>query len=192
MIEHDAKLFAVAAHEAVGQRRKFTELPYYIHVVEVGDMLKELQLSPEVVAAGYLHDVVEDTNVELSMISRYFGDVVAMHVDGVTERRYSNETRAQRKERTRNKFKTHSYITIRCIKLADMISNTRPLPVYAKDKKYTKWRNLYLQQQVDLLDTMTTYDPIDFIYAPSHYREAYDDLLYMMKKTIDNQLSISV
>ena len=71
-----------SAHE--GQKRASGD-PYINHCLAVADILAEMRVPPEVVAAAILHDTVEDTNVTLADIQRDFGDEIARLVDGVTK-----------------------------------------------------------------------------------------------------------
>ena len=73
---------AERAHE--GQKRASGE-PYVNHCLAVAAILAELRVPPTVVAAGLLHDTVEDTSVTLQDIERDFGEEIAMLVDGVTK-----------------------------------------------------------------------------------------------------------
>ncbi len=74
--------FAAKAHK--GQKRVSGE-PYINHCLAVAIILAELHVPPVVVAAGLLHDTVEDTDVTLADIRKEFGDEVAKLVDGVTK-----------------------------------------------------------------------------------------------------------
>lgn len=180
-----AKIFALGAHEAVGQKRKFTGEPYYNHVFDVGEMLYDFYLPPDIVAAGYLHDTVEDTSVTLDVIEEYFGYSVAIVVNSLTENK--SLPRKRRKAMTRERFRKATLL-VRCTKLADMISNTKTLPVTVEsDSKFASWRKLYLSEQKALLDTMKTYDPTDFLTAGSRDREAYEDLLHIMTRVLTEQ-----
>jgi GTP pyrophosphokinase len=67
-----------------GQKRASGE-PYINHTLAVASILADLRVPPEVIAAGLLHDTVEDTGVRLEDIRKDFGDVVASLVDGVTK-----------------------------------------------------------------------------------------------------------
>ncbi len=67
-----------------GQKRASGE-PYINHCVAVAAILAEMHVPPEVIAAGLLHDTVEDTKLSLSDIQRDFGETVAKLVDGVTK-----------------------------------------------------------------------------------------------------------
>jgi GTP pyrophosphokinase len=73
---------AEVAHE--GQKRASGE-PYINHCLAVAAILAEMRVPPSVVAAGLLHDTVEDTEVTLAVLDRDFGDEIARLVDGVTK-----------------------------------------------------------------------------------------------------------
>ena len=73
---------AKAAHK--DQVRKSGE-PYIIHPLCVGIILADLELDKESIAAGLLHDVVEDTPMTTEDVAAEFGDEVALLVDGVTK-----------------------------------------------------------------------------------------------------------
>lgn len=77
MLEQKALEFAKTAHEAVGQRRKYSNEPYIVHPMAIARLVKTVSHTPEMVAAALLHDTVEDTNVELADIEQSFGPVVA-------------------------------------------------------------------------------------------------------------------
>jgi (p)ppGpp synthase/HD superfamily hydrolase len=92
----EAASFAEQAHEATGQQRKYTGEPYFIHPRRVALRLENL-LTPllgthelswpyyeAIIAAAYLHDVVEDCNVSISTIKEKFGSIVAQHVAWLT------------------------------------------------------------------------------------------------------------
>ena len=78
------RAFRVAEEAHRGQQRASGE-PYITHCVAVSSILADLRVPPEVVAAGLLHDTVEDTNVTLADVRRDFGDTIANLVDGVTK-----------------------------------------------------------------------------------------------------------
>jgi len=67
-----------------GQQRVSGE-PYYLHAIAVAGILSDLNLDHETLAAAFLHDVVEDTDITLEQISADFGPVIARLVDGVTK-----------------------------------------------------------------------------------------------------------
>ena len=92
----EAASFAEQAHGATGQQRKDTGEPYFVHPRRVALRLEEL-LTPllgtgelswpyyeAIIAAAYLHDVVEDCNVSIGTIREKFGPIVAQHVAWLT------------------------------------------------------------------------------------------------------------
>lgn len=78
------RAYRVAEEAHRGQKRTSGE-PYINHCLAVAQILAGLRVPPEVLAAGLLHDTVEDTAISLDDIQRDFGDVVASLVDGVTK-----------------------------------------------------------------------------------------------------------
>jgi len=78
------RAYRVAEEAHRGQKRNSGE-PYINHCLAVAQILAEMHVPPEVLAAGLLHDTVEDTTVTLNDIRNDFGDVVAALVDGVTK-----------------------------------------------------------------------------------------------------------
>ena len=77
-----AYLMSEKAHSV--QKRKSGE-PYIIHPCNVAEILFELGLDTATVAAAYLHDVVEDTDIKIEEVKDEFGEEIAMLVNGVTK-----------------------------------------------------------------------------------------------------------
>lgn len=77
-----AAAFARQAHE--GQTRKFTGAPYYTHVERVAALVRERTDAPELIAAAYLHDTMEDCGVTYETLARHFGHAVANIVHALT------------------------------------------------------------------------------------------------------------
>lgn len=141
-----ARLFATAAHYAVGQKRRYTGDPYIIHPTSVAYMVAEVGGSYEMVAAAFLHDVVEDTEVTIDIIRDEFGGEVAKLVDGLTDvSKPSDGNRKFRKNLDRLHLANQSN-ECKTIKLADLIDNSRSIithdPVFAK---------VYMQEMSELL-----------------------------------------
>ncbi|MFQ5409662.1 MAG: HD domain-containing protein, partial [Anaerolineales bacterium] len=78
------RAFKFASQEHVGQVRASGQ-PYLNHCVAVALLLADLNLPPVAVAAGLLHDVVEDTHITIENIEAEFGEAIARMVDGVTK-----------------------------------------------------------------------------------------------------------
>ncbi|MFD1387609.1 HD domain-containing protein [Oceanobacillus oncorhynchi subsp. oncorhynchi] len=83
MKRDNAKAFAAKAHQ--GQARKNSNEPYITHPVRVAERLEKEGCSDDLISAGYLHDVVEDTSVRIEDIEQQFGkkiaDLVASHTE---------------------------------------------------------------------------------------------------------------
>ena len=79
-----ARAYRRAVNQHSSQRRKSGE-PYIIHPLAVAQILADLGMGPLVVAAGLLHDTVEDTDYTLDECRAEFGDTVTGLVDGVTK-----------------------------------------------------------------------------------------------------------
>jgi (p)ppGpp synthase/HD superfamily hydrolase len=119
-----AKSFAIAAHESIGQR--YGELSYSVHLVGVHNLLLTVSARPALLAAAWLHDVLEDvrsvTRTELEM---RFGPEVADLVNEVTDVSVRGVgTRAERKELDRLHLRDASPDG-KTLKLADVICNLR-------------------------------------------------------------------
>lgn len=82
-LARDALEFARERH--AGQRRDADEAPFVMHPLEVATLLRECGCRDEVVAAGMLHEVLEDTNAEKGELERRFGPGVAELVDALTD-----------------------------------------------------------------------------------------------------------
>jgi GTP diphosphokinase / guanosine-3',5'-bis(diphosphate) 3'-diphosphatase len=131
---------AEAAH--AGQKRASGE-PYMVHSLAVAGILSDLNLDPATLAAGLLHDVVEDSLTTVHDLEVEFGQEVAMLVDGVTKlaqfdevsgRRLDFET--QESESLRKMFIAMGEdVRVVLIKLADRIHNMRTLNALPEDRR---------------------------------------------------------
>ena len=118
---------AVQAHS--GQMRR-DGTPYISHCLATADILADLGLDPDTVAAGLLHDTIEDTPLKLEEIQAQFGDEIAHMVDGVTKlSRFSGHSRDDaQNENLRKMFLAMAEdVRVVLIKLADRLHNMRTL-----------------------------------------------------------------
>ena len=118
-----ARVYATAAHSAVGQMRKYTDEPYIVHPIRVGDIVDKFGGTDEMISAAYLHDVVEDTGVSIEDILDMFGSVVAVIVDGLTDvSKPEDGNRAVRKAMDRQHSADATWAA-QFVKCADIIDN---------------------------------------------------------------------
>lgn len=125
-----ARLFATAAHAAVGQLRKYTDEPYIVHPVEVMEIVRSVPHDDGMLAAALLHDILEDTAVTADLLRAEFGDDVASLVRQVTDvSRPEDGNRRVRKELDRQHIARASP-RAKTVKLADLISNSGTIVEY--------------------------------------------------------------
>lgn len=127
--------FAYRLHE--GQYRKSGE-PYINHPIAVAGLLRYLGSEGAVVAAGFLHDVIEDTEVTLEELESHFGSEVRQLVEGVTKLskfNFSNKTERQAENFRRMFLAMAKDIRVIVVKLADRLHNMRTLEFLPDHKR---------------------------------------------------------
>lgn len=124
-MEEEALDFATKAHGE--QMRKYSEEPYIEHPKRVAEIVRTVPHTPEMICAAYLHDVVEDTSVEIEEIQQKFGTKVAGLVQELTDEymkvKYPHLNRRARKDKEVERQAKMS-VEAKTIKLADVIDNT--------------------------------------------------------------------
>jgi GTP pyrophosphokinase len=136
----DAYDLAEAAH--MGQERASGE-PYLYHCLEVANMLAQLRLDAPTIAAGLLHDVVEDSLVSYEDLRRDFGEEVANLVDGVTKLgeielgKMGQLSFDEKESESLRKMFLAMFRDVRVvlIKLADRLHNMRTLSSLSEDRR---------------------------------------------------------
>ena len=169
------KAYHLAAKAHENQVRKSGE-PYIIHPLCVAIVLADLEMDKETIAAGLLHDVIEDTIMTEEEISEQFGSDVALLVDGVTkleQLNFMNENGNKTLDRVdmqaenlRKMFLAMAKdIRVIIIKLADRLHNMRTL----------KYKSVESQQRI-ARETMEIYAPIAQRLGISKIKVELDDL----------------
>ncbi len=153
-IVRKAQVYAMAAHAAVGQKRKYTGEPYIVHPAEVASIVASVEgVTFDMIAAAWLHDVVEDTGCTITDIHMAFGADIAALVSWLTDvSKPSDGNRKFRKAMDRE-HTAQAPAEAQTIKLADLISNSRS--IMAHDPEFAK---TYLEEKRLLLEVLTKGD----------------------------------
>lgn len=151
-LESRARDFATEAHR--GQVRRYTDEPYINHPAAVVEIVRGVPHDEEMLAAAWLHDVVEDCGLEGEDVLRVFGFGVAALVSALTKvSRPSDGNRAARMEIDRRHTAAASP-RAKTIKLADLIDNSASIlerdPIFAR---------VYLREKAALLEVLREGDP---------------------------------
>jgi GTP diphosphokinase / guanosine-3',5'-bis(diphosphate) 3'-diphosphatase len=162
-----AWIFCKEQHE--GQRRASGE-PYVIHPLEVAQVLADLKMDATAIAAGLLHDAVEDTNVSTQEIARRFGEQVAHIVEGVTKLdkiKFANREDHQAENIRKMLLAMVTDVRVVIIKLADRLHNMRTLEHLRPEK-----------QQRIAKETLDVYAPLAHRLGMGKLRGELEDLAF--------------
>jgi guanosine-3',5'-bis(diphosphate) 3'-pyrophosphohydrolase len=165
--------FSEEAHR--GQTRNSGE-PYVIHCIEVAKILADLQLDSTTVASGLIHDVVEDTSVELEDVEREFGKEIAAIVDGLTKIAKLPNSGSNQDRQVESYRKLLLSIAkdarVIIVKLADRLHNMRTLEYLPEEKR----RRI-------ALETRDLYAPLAHRFGMAKMRWELEDLAFKHLET---------
>jgi len=156
---------AVQSHD---EQKRLSGAPYISHPVAVACILVELGMDTESVAAGLLHDVVEDTPVNLEQIKKSFGVEIANLTDGVTKLGripFSSREEQQAENLRKMLIAMAEDIRVIIIKLADRLHNMRTIEFMTPQKQRDK-----------ALENMEVYAPIAHRLGIRAVKEELEDL----------------
>ena len=159
--------FCLLQHQ--GQKRASGE-PYIIHPLEVAQVLAELKMDSTAIAAGLLHDAVEDTDVTSAEIAKRFGEQVAHIVEGVTKLdkiKFANREDHQAENIRKMLLAMVTDIRVVIIKLADRLHNMRTLEHLKPEK-----------QQKIARETLDIYAPLAHRLGMGKLRGELEDLAF--------------
>ena len=159
--------FCMQQHE--GQKRASGE-PYIIHPLEVAQVLAELRMDSTAIAAGLLHDAVEDTDVTSAEIAKMFGEQVAHIVEGVTKLdkiKFANREDHQAENIRKMLLAMVTDVRVVIIKLADRLHNMRTLEHLKPEK-----------QQKIARETLDIYAPLAHRLGMGKLRGELEDLAF--------------
>lgn len=149
-IEH-AINFAQFAHD--GQIRKFSKLPYFLHLQSVANMVQYYSGYEDDIISSYLHDALEDTDTTLDIIEKEFGPSVAYTVKNLTSVGKNFGTRAERKVAD-NIILSKANYAVQTIKCADILDNVSSM--LACDPEFGK---KYLLEKIETVSMFKKADP---------------------------------
>lgn len=155
-----AREYATEKHKL--QFRKYTNEPYINHPSNIVKILNGIKCPPEMIAAAWLHDTVEDTDTTIEEIKEKFGDDVAELVDMLTNRSVTLGITGNREMRKKIdiEYLANASPEAQTIKLADMIDN---LPsIIEHDPGFAK---VYVKEKTELLNVLTKGDERLWILA---------------------------
>lgn len=155
----NAQNFAHAAHDSIGQVRKYSGQPYWTHTDNVAYLVSQYTQDEEVIAAAHLHDYLEDVNPNgFSLLVETFGTRVAQIVLDLTDF-YTKEAFPQFNRNKRKQLEAVRLGAVRdeskLIKLADLIDNTKDIA-----RQDPGFAALYLREKAAVLPNLKVASPI--------------------------------
>lgn len=178
----EAAVFSLKVHD--GQKRKFSDKPYFLHPMEVAVIAATMTDDPEILAAALLHDSVEDGGVTIREIEERFGKRVAALVASETEDKMpqipASESWFERKKKTLFQLKNSGDRGVRILWLSDKLSNLRSFVRQYRKEGDCMWSRLnqkdrlmhrwYYSSILESLDDMKQED------AYLEYRKCFEEL----------------
>ena len=200
------KAYVFSAFEHRGQVRHSGE-PYLVHPMAVADVLADMKLDVAAVAAGLLHDVVEDTLTTIERIHELFGAEVAHLVEGVTKIsavRFSSSEERQAENFRKMLLAMVDDIRVMLVKLADRLHNMRTLNHLPEERRTLiaqETRDIYapIGNRLGMSKLKNELEELSFRYLePQSYealrarveakRRAAEGLIEQLKATIERKL----
>ena len=154
--------------EKHGNQLRHSGEPYFVHPYEVACILAEMELDAEAIVAGLLHDVVEDTDVDIDYIKEEFGENIAVLVEGVTKLdkiKVISKEEAHIENLRKMFFAMAEDIRVVLIKLADRLHNMRTLKHMKPEKQLEKAK-----------ETLDVYAPLAYRLGISKIKIELEDL----------------
>ena len=186
--------FASEAHKS--QKRESGE-PYIIHPIDVAEILAELGMDTNTIAAGLLHDVLEDTDCTYKEMSDMFNEEIASLVNGVTKLgkiEYKSKQEQQADNVRKMLLAMAKDIRVIIIKLADRLHNMRTLKFMSKENQKLKAKetlDIYAPLAHRLGMSKIKWELEDLSFRYLHEEEYYDLVRQIAEKRVEREAYIS-
>jgi GTP diphosphokinase / guanosine-3',5'-bis(diphosphate) 3'-diphosphatase len=200
------RAYVFSAYEHKGQVRHSGE-PYLVHPLQVADLLADMKLDVVAIAAGLLHDIVEDTQTPIERIRELFGTDVAHVVEGVTKLgsiQFSSKEERQAENFRKMLLAMVDDIRVILVKLADRLHNMRTLhhlPEERRVKIAQETRDIYapIANRLGMSKVKNELEELSFKYLePQAYealrqrvearRRATEGMIEELRRTITAKL----
>src|SRR3954463_13534945 len=200
------RAYVFSAYEHKGQVRHSGE-PYLVHPLEVADQLADMKLDVVAIAAGLLHDIVEDTQTPIERIRELFGPDVAHVVEGVTKLgaiSFSSSEERQAENFRKMLLAMVDDIRVILVKLADRLHNMRTLHHLPEERRITiaqETRDIYapIANRLGMSKVKNELEELSFRYLePQAYellrarvdakRRATEGLIDELRTTLQSKL----
>lgn len=179
-----AKQFATIAHKRINQLRKYNNQPYTVHLSSVANIVASVTDDEEMIAAAWLHDVVEDTPATLYDVEKEFGTGVAELVENLTDISKPGDGNRLTRKSIDKKHIARASQRAKTIKLADLIDNASDIC-----KHDVKFAELYLQEMSALLEVLDEGDTALYKRAWKTYHKCLLSLENAVKPEADSGAS---
>ena len=194
-IELLRRAYVFSAFEHKGQVRHSGE-PYLVHPLEVADLLADMKLDVVAIAAGLLHDIVEDTQTPIERIQELFGADVAHVVEGVTKLgaiKFSSIEERQAENFRKMLLAMVDDIRVILVKLADRLHNMRTLhhlPEERRLKIAQETRDIYapIANRLGMSKLKNELEELSFKHLEAQPYEALRSRVESRRRTNENMI----
>ena len=192
-----AYVYSMKAH---GSQKRASGAPYFSHPLEVAGILADYKFDSKTIITALLHDVVEDTSIDLKDIKINFGNEISHLVDGVTKLS-KFEGRSAKFNQAENFRKlllaTSKDIRVLLVKLADRLHNMRTIS-YIKDEKKKKISyetiEIYapLAERLGMQEVRSELDDLSFAVIEPEIRDSILQRLQLLRQQDENVLQQTI
>lgn len=170
--EEKARDFATRWHASIGQLRKYSGEPYINHPAAVAELVRGVPHDDAMLAAAWLHDVVEDTPCSIEDVEAEFGREVAALVGWLTDVSKPTDGNREKRKAMDREHTANAPPSAKTVKLADLIDNSRSILEFDPD-----FARVYIREKERLLVVLAEGDPVLHAMATQIVVQAQEKLL---------------